>query len=70
VPAEIKFPKNIMQTPVSTVTPLIQQTPFSAAFTMYNYFNALSSRLQHSQNKIVAREVDQLIFVMIDKVLK
>lgn len=66
-PADIKFPKNIMQTPLNTNTPLIQQTPYTTGIMMYNYVNELSSRLH---KKFATRQVDQLIFDMIDDVLK
>lgn len=42
-PQEIKFPKNIIQTPSSMNTPLIQQTPYTTGITMYNYVNDHSS---------------------------
>ncbi len=68
LPADIKFPKNIMQTPLNTTTPLIQQTPYTTGIMMYNYVNDLSSRLQ--KKKFSSRQVDQTIFQTIDEVLK
>jgi len=59
-PADIKFPKNIMQTPLSTNTPLIQQTPYTTGIMMYNYVNDLSTRLH--KKKFASRQVDQVIF--------
>ena len=56
-----------MQTPLSTNTPLIQQTPYTTGIMMYNYVNELSSRLH---KKFATRQVDQLIFEIIDGVLK
>lgn len=67
-PADIKFPKNIMQTPLNTTTPLIQQTPYTTGIMMYNYVNDLSLRLH--KKKITSRQVDQVIFEAIDEVLK
>ncbi len=64
LPADIKFPKNIMQTPLNTTTPLIQQTPYTTGIMMYNYVNDLSSRLQ--KKKFSSRQVDQTIFQTID----
>jgi hypothetical protein len=53
-----------MQTPISTTTPLIQQTPYTTGLMMYNYVNDLSNRLQ--QKKFCSRKFDQLIFSLID----
>lgn len=55
-----------MQTPLNTITPLIQQTPYTTGMMMYNYVNDLTSRLNKN---FVARQVDQLIFDIIDQIL-
>jgi hypothetical protein len=49
-----------MQTPLSTNTPLIQQTPYTTGIMMYNYVNDLSTRLH--KKKFASRQVDQVIF--------
>jgi hypothetical protein len=56
-----------MQTPLATTTPLIQQTPYTTGIMMYNYVNELTSRLH---KKFATRQVDKLIFEIIDQVLK
>jgi hypothetical protein len=56
-----------MQTPLASTTPLIQQTPYTNSIMMYNYVNDLSSRLQ--KKKFSSRQVDQVIFRLIDEVL-
>jgi|JI61114C2RNA_FD_contig_31_1701276_length_512_multi_2_in_0_out_0_1 hypothetical protein len=57
-----------MQTPLSTTTPLIQQTPYTAGIMLYNYVNELSSRLH--KKKFASRALDQTIFQTIDEILK
>ena len=56
-----------MQTPLNTNTPLIQQTPYTTGIMMYNYVNDFSSRL--NKKKFSSRQVDQLVFQLIDEVL-
>ncbi len=66
-PTQIKFPKNIIQTPISMNTPLIQQTPYTTGILMYNYVNDLSSRFQ--KIKFTSRKSDQIIFQLLDQVM-